>query len=191
MAILGSLENRKQRALEGQNVVDLIDNAIIGAKRGASLTQRLLAFSRKQDLKLEVVDAPALVREMAGLLQRSIGPNIEISTTFPLSLPPVRSDPNQLESALLNLVVNARDTMPNGGIIAISARKHSLKPKQVPDLPEGDYVCLSLKTRAKAWMPKCWKRLRHPSSRPRAGKGTGLGLSMVQVSWHSPVEGCS
>lgn len=101
--------------MEGQNVVDLIDNAIIGAKRGASLTQRLLAFSRKQDLKLEVVDAPALVREMAELLQRSIGPSIEISTTFPLSLPPVLSDPNQLESALLNLVVNARDAMPAGG----------------------------------------------------------------------------
>jgi PAS domain S-box-containing protein len=181
MAILGSLEIARKRALEGQNVVDLIDNAIVGAKRGASLTQRLLAFSRKQDLKLEVVDAPALVREMAELLQRSIGPTVEISTTFPLSLPPVQSDPNQLESALLNLVVNARDAMPDGGVIAISARKHSLKPKQIPDLPEGDYVCLSVKDEGEGMDAETLEKAATPFFTTKGiGKGTGLGLSMVQ-----------
>ncbi len=181
MAILGSLEIARKRALEGQNVVELIDNAIAGAKRGASLTQRLLAFSRKQDLKLETVDAPGLVREMADLLQRSIGPSIEISMTFPLSLPPVVSDPNQLESALLNLVVNARDAMPEGGTIAISARKHSLKPKQIPDLPTGDYVCLAVKDEGEGMDSETLEKATTPFFTTKGiGKGTGLGLPMVQ-----------
>jgi PAS domain S-box-containing protein len=84
MAVLGSLEIAKKRALSGQDNADLIENAIQGARRGPALTQRLLAFSRKQDLKLEAVDVPNLVKEMAGLLQRSIEPRIEIATTFPL-----------------------------------------------------------------------------------------------------------
>ena len=181
MAILGSLEIARKRAVEGQNVVDLIDNAIIGARRGASLTQRLLAFSRKQDLKLEVVDAPALVREMAELLQRSIGRAIEISTTFPLSLPPVLSDPNQLESALLNLVVNARDAMPDGGMISISARKHVLKDKQVPDLGAGEYVCLSVKDEGEGMDVETLEKATTPFFTTKGiGKGTGLGLPMVQ-----------
>ncbi|WP_428423947.1 PAS domain S-box protein [Pararhizobium sp.] len=181
MAILGSLEIARKRALEGQNVVELIDNAIIGAKRGASLTQRLLAFSRKQDLKLEVVDAPALVREMAELLQRSIGPSIEISTTFPLSLPPVWSDPNQLESAILNLVVNARDAMPDGGMIAISARKYVLEEKQVPDLRAGEYVCLSVKDEGQGMDAETLDKATTPFFTTKGvGKGTGLGLPMVQ-----------
>jgi PAS domain S-box-containing protein len=181
MAILGSLEIARKRAIEGQNVVDLIDNAIIGAKRGASLTQRLLAFSRKQDLRLEVVDAPALVREMAELLQRSIGPAIEISTTFPLSLPPVLSDPNQLESALLNLVVNARDAMPDGGMISISARKHILKDRQVPDLAAGEYVCLSVKDEGGGMDATTLEKATTPFFTTKGiGKGTGLGLPMVQ-----------
>ncbi|WEZ85536.1 PAS domain S-box protein (plasmid) [Rhizobium sp. 32-5/1] len=181
MAILGSLEIARKRALEGQNVIELIDNAISGAKRGASLTQRLLAFSRKQDLKLEVVDAPSLVREMAELLQRSIGPSIEISTTFPLSLPPVWSDPNQLESALLNLVVNARDAMPDGGIIAISAHKHVLKEKQLPELRAGQYVCLSVTDEGEGMNTETLEKAATPFFTTKGiGKGTGLGLSMVQ-----------
>jgi PAS domain S-box-containing protein len=181
MAILGSLEIARKRALDGQNVVELIDNAITGAKRGASLTQRLLAFSRKQDLKLETVDAPSLVREMAELLQRTIGPTIEISTIFPLSLPPVLSDPNQLESALLNLVVNARDSMPDGGTIAISARRHLLKSKQVPDLAAGEYVCLSVKDEGEGMDGETLEKATTPFFTTKGiGKGTGLGLPMVQ-----------
>jgi signal transduction histidine kinase len=181
MAILCSLEIARKRAVEGQNVVDLIDNAITAAKRGASLTQRLLAFSRKQDLKLEVVDAPALVREMTELLQRSMGPSIEISTTFPLSLPPVLSDPNQLESALLNLVVNARDAMPDGGTISISARKHTLKDKQVPELHAGEHVCLYVKDEGEGMDAETLEKTTTPFFTTKGiGKGTGLGLPMVQ-----------
>jgi PAS domain S-box-containing protein len=101
MAVLGSLEIARKRAVAGENVVDLIDHAVQGAKRGASLTQRLLA-SRKQELSLERVDVPQLVNGMAELLQRTIGPTVEITTAYPLGLPNAVSDPNQLESALLN-----------------------------------------------------------------------------------------
>jgi PAS domain S-box-containing protein len=181
MAIMGSLEIARRRALKGENVVDLIDNAISGAKRGASLTQRLLAFSRKQDLKLEVVDTRNLIQGMTELLQRSIGPTIEISTTFPLSLPAVLSDPNQLESALLNLVVNARDAMPDGGMITISARKHSVKNGQVPDLAAGDYVCLSVKDEGQGMDVETLEKATTPFFTTKGvGKGTGLGLPMVQ-----------
>lgn len=181
MAILGSLEIARKRGAAGQNVVDLIDHAIVGAKRGASLTQRLLAFSRKQDLKLEPVAVPALVSEMAELLQRSIGPTVEISTTFPLTLPPVLSDPNQLQNALLNLVVNARDAMPDGGGIAISARRHQLRDQQVPELKAGNYVCLSVKDEGDGMDAATLEKATTPFFTTKGvGKGTGLGLPMVQ-----------
>ncbi|TDK29883.1 PAS domain-containing sensor histidine kinase [Rhizobium deserti] len=181
MAVLGSLEIARKRALEGRDVVELIDNAIAGAKRGASLTQRLLAFSRKQELKLEPVAVPALVSGMTELLQRSIGSAIEITTTFPLTLPPVLSDPNQLESALLNLVVNARDAMPEGGMIAISARRHLLRKGQVPELGPGDYVCLSVKDEGQGMDAETLEKATAPFFTTKGvGKGTGLGLPMVQ-----------
>ncbi|WP_312406545.1 PAS domain-containing sensor histidine kinase [Rhizobium sp.] len=180
-AILGSLEIAKKRAVAVPGIVELIDNAIVGAKRGASLTQRLLAFSRKQDLKLEAVELPALVSEMAELLQRSIGPAIEISTTFPLSLPKVQSDPNQLANALLNLVVNGRDAMPNGGMISISARKQTLGEAQVKDLKAGNYVCLAVKDEGEGMDAETLEKATTPFFTTKGiGKGTGLGLPMVQ-----------
>jgi PAS domain S-box-containing protein len=181
MAILGSLEIARKRALNNENVVDLIDNAILGAKRGASLTQRLLAFSRKQELKLEPVDVRDLVTGMAELLQRSIGTTLEISTTFPLALPNVQSDPNQLASAVVNLVVNARDAMPEGGMITIAAGKRSLKKNEIAQIPAGDYVCLSVKDEGEGMDPETLESAMTPFFTTKGvGKGTGLGLPMVQ-----------
>jgi PAS domain S-box-containing protein len=181
MAILGSLEIARKRALNNENVVDLIDNAILGAKRGASLTQRLLAFSRKQELKLEPVDVRDLVTGMAELLQRSIGTTLEISTTFPLALPNVQSDPNQLASAIVNLVVNARDAMPEGGMITIAAGKRSLKKNEIAQIPAGDYVCLSVKDEGEGMDPETLESAMTPFFTTKGvGKGTGLGLPMVQ-----------
>lgn len=154
-------ERKLAQAAAGENVSDLIDNAIQGAQRGAWLTQCLLAFSQKQELKLEAVDVPKLVTGMSNLLQRPIGPSVEINTSFPLSLPLAKSDPNQLEGALLNLVVNARDAMPEGGLITISARRRSLSARQVPHLPAADYVCLFARTKARGWTRK---PLRKPRS---------------------------
>jgi CheY-like chemotaxis protein len=118
---------------------------------------------------------------MTELLQRSIGSAIEITTTFPLTLPSVLSDSNQLESALLNLVVNARDAMPEGGLIAISARRHSLRKGQVPELQEGDYVCLSVKDEGEGMDAATLEKATAPFFTTKGvGKGTGLGLPMVQ-----------
>jgi PAS domain S-box-containing protein len=180
MAILGSLEIAKKRALAGQNNTDLIENAIQGAKRGAALTQRLLAFSRKQELKLEPVDVADLVKGMAGLLQGSIGPSIEIVTSFPLALPKVQADANQLETALLNLVVNARDAMPRGGVITLSASKQSVHRDDVKDL-QGDFVCLSVKDDGDGMDAETLEKATAPFFTTKGvGKGTGLGLPMVQ-----------
>jgi PAS domain S-box-containing protein len=180
-AILGSLEIARKKAVAVPEIVSLIDNAITGAKRGASLTQRLLAFSRKQDLKLEPIDVQALVAETAELLHRSIGPAIEISTTFPLKLPHVQSDPNQLANALLNLVVNARDAIPGGGSITISARKQTLGRGQVKELKPGDYVCLSVKDEGTGMDAETLEKATTPFFTTKGvGKGTGLGLPMVQ-----------
>ena len=180
-AILGSLEIAKKRAVSGQSNADLIENAIQGAKRGAALTQRLLAFSRKQDLKLERVDLPELVKEMASLIERTIGPDIEIATTFPLVMPLVMSDPNQLESALLNLVVNARDAMPNGGRISIETRRRVVGPGQIEELPAGDYMVLSVTDEGEGMDEQTLEKAATPFFTTKGvGKGTGLGLPMIQ-----------
>src|SRR3954463_214026 len=122
MAILGSLELVRKRVPEEPRVTRLIDNAYQAAQRGAPRPQRILAFARRQELKLDAVHIPDLVRGMADLLERSLGPRVTIDTCFPLSINPVLADGNQLELAILNLSMNARDAMPDGGgAITISA----------------------------------------------------------------------
>ena len=141
MAVLGSLELLRKRLPDDPRLTGLLENAIQGAQRGASLTKRMLAFARRTELNPEPLDLPALVHGMADLLQRSLGPSVHIETRFPLSLPPARADANQLELALLNLAVNARDAMPEGGSIVISARVDRVsEPKD--HLSPGRYVCL-------------------------------------------------
>ncbi|HEV7872766.1 MAG TPA: PAS domain S-box protein, partial [Enterovirga sp.] len=125
--VLGNLDLARKRLPDDPKLRGMIENSIKATKRGAALTQRMLAFARRQELKTESVDVPGLVREMANLLQRSIGPLIEIGTQFPLRLARVFSDPNQLELVLLNLAVNARDAMPEGGSITIAAREEVVR----------------------------------------------------------------
>ncbi|MGL4264210.1 MAG: PAS domain S-box protein, partial [Afipia sp.] len=122
MVILGSLELAGRRLPDDVRVATLIANATQAAQRGAALTQRMLAFARRQDLDLKPIDVPALVRGMTDLLQSSLGPSVQIETHFPLKLGLVHADANQLEMALLNLAVNARDAMPEGGNIVIAGR---------------------------------------------------------------------
>ncbi len=180
MAVLGSLEIAEKRAAAGRDVTQLIKNAILGARRGASLTQRLLAFSRKQDLVIEPVDVPDLVREMSDMLQRSIGPTVEISTSFPLSLPPVYCDRNQLESAILNLAVNARDAMHHEGSLSFKATTHLIGPDD-GELKAGNYVCLCLTDEGEGMDAETLENATSPFFTTKGvGKGTGLGLSMVQ-----------
>lgn len=179
MAILGSLEIAKKRAIR-PDVIDLIENAIKGAQRGATLTQRLLAFSRRQELQLGPVDVGDLVGEMTELMRRTIGPEVVITTKFAQDLPKVRTDPNQLESALLNLVVNARDAMPDGGEIIIAAELRSPSPGRRPTLAPGEYVCLLVRDRGEGMDAETLANATTPFYTTKGlGKGTGLGLSMV------------
>ena len=143
MAIQGSLELMKRRLPENDEVfTKFLDNALQGAHRGAALTQRMLAFARRQELKLEPLDLPELVFGMTNLLQSSLGPSVQIDTHFPLRLPKALADPNQLELALLNLAVNARDAMPKGGSIAIAAKEVTVTAD--PVLKPGR-LCLRLR----------------------------------------------
>ncbi len=180
MAILGSLELLKKRLPGDPTIVHLINNAIQGAERGATLTQRMLAFARRQELKLDAVEVPALVGGMLGLLERSVGPSIRLHTNFADALPWVRTDPNQLESALLNLTLNARDAMPNGGVITIDGRVEQASGEPGLDLNPGRYVRLRVVDSGEGMDEETLARATEPFFTTKGvGKGTGLGLSMV------------
>ncbi|AYG63098.1 PAS domain S-box protein (plasmid) [Rhizobium jaguaris] len=181
MAVLGSLEIMRKRIADDPNITPLIDNAIQGAQRGAALTQRMLAFSRRQDLKIEPLNLIELVRNMIDLLQRAMGPSMMIETHFPLSLPRVNSDPNQLENALMNLAVNARDSMPSGGSLIIAARPREIGKGEVNGLEAGSYICLSLRDEGEGMDEETRANATTPFFTTKGvGKGTGLGLPMVQ-----------
>ena len=180
MVILGSLELAGKRLPDDARVTTLISNAAQVAQRGAALTQRMLAFARRQDLDLKPIDVPALVRGMTDLLQSSLGPSVRIETHFPLKLDLVHADANQLEMALLNLAVNARDAMPDGGSIIVAAREEIVKPRSRSKLKAGRYVRLSVKDTGEGMDKATLRRAMEPFFTTKGvGRGTGLGLSMV------------
>ena len=180
MAVLGSLELIRKRLPDDPKLMALLENAVQGAQRGTMLTKRMLAFARRQELKLERIDIPQLVRGMSDLLQRALGPSIAIETRFPLILKPIMADANQLEMALLNLAVNARDAMPEGGQIVIAAREEIIAAGHVSGLKPGTYAYLTV-TDTGAGMDKATlSRALEPFFTTKGpGKGTGLGLPMV------------
>ncbi|MBB3561429.1 PAS domain S-box-containing protein [Rhizobium sp. BK512] len=179
MAVLGSLEILKKRMPQDPALSPLVDNAMLGAQRGAALTQRMLAFSRRQELQVEKIDVSALLRGMMDMVSRSLGPIATLETEFPESLPMIATDPNQLEAAVLNLVVNARDAMPGGGPIRIRATE-----ELVPDggtMPAGHYVCVAVADEGEGMSDETLNQAVTPFFTTKGiGKGTGLGLSMVQ-----------
>jgi len=178
MVIVSSLELVRRRVGDDPKVVRLLENAMQGAMRGASLTQRMMAFARRQDLKPVPVEIAALVDGMLDLLQRSIGPAIPIETHLPADLPAVRVDPNQLELAVLNLVVNARDAMPDGGSLKIEADK--VEVTEVARLKPGTYIRLRITDSGEGMDEETVARATEPFFTTKGvGKGTGLGLSMV------------
>jgi PAS domain S-box-containing protein len=180
MAILSSLTLLERRVSRDASAQRLIDNARQGAERGAALTQRMLAFARRQELNPEPVDIPALVRGMNDLLQRTIGPSHPIGLQFPLSLPWVLADANQLEMALLNLAVNARDAMPDGGAISITASEAMVEDRAIDGLAPGRYVKLAVIDTGTGMDAATLARATEPFFTTKGvGKGTGLGLSMI------------
>jgi PAS domain S-box-containing protein len=178
MAVMGNLDLLRRRIPDDPRLHRLINGALQGAERGASLTQRLLAFARQQDLRAVPVDLRGLINGMSDLLERSLGPRIALRLNIPEKLPPARIDANQLELAVLNLAINARDAMPDGGSIDIKISEYS--PEKEAAVHAGHYLKLSVIDTGKGMTPEILKRAVEPffSSKP-LGKGTGLGLSMV------------
>ncbi|MFL6817087.1 MAG: ATP-binding protein [Bradyrhizobium sp.] len=178
MAVMGNLDLLRKRIPNDPRLHRLIDGALQGAERGASLTQRLLAFARQQDLRAVPVDLRGLINGMIDLLERSLGPRVALRLDLPQGLPPARVDANQLELAILNLAINARDAMPDGGSIEIKISE--CQADSDPALRPGRYLKLSVIDTGKGMSAEILKRAVEPffSSKP-LGKGTGLGLSMV------------
>lgn len=179
MAVLGNLELLKKKLPDNPALNRLIEGAIAGADRGATLTKRMLAFARRQELKPATVQLSSLVEGMEDMLRRSLGPTISIEATLDASLPPVLVDSNQFELALLNLALNARDAMPEGGRLTIVAHwDEGAAP--IPGLPNGEYVCILVADSGLGMDEQTLKRAAEPFFTTKGvGKGTGLGLPMV------------
>ena len=176
--IIGSLDLLQRRAHGDDRERRLIDGALQSAERAKTLVQRLLAFARRQPLQPTAVDVRALVHGMAELLASSAGPQVRVAVEIGDALPSARGDVNQLEMALLNLGVNARDAMPSGGTLRITADR--VRDEGHGDLAPGDYVRISVADTGTGMDAATLARAVEPFfSTKGIGKGTGLGLSMV------------
>lgn len=177
--ITGNLELIRERLKDGDPSKNSIRTALRAAERGASLTQSLLAFSRLQPLSPRAVDVGALVGEMSDLVGRTVPGNIEFRIDVPTTLWRCTADPGQLQNALLNLVMNARDAMPAGGTLTIACANESIE-RTSRGLGAGDYVRLSVADTGDGMSPEVMQRAFEPFFTTKdVGKGTGLGLSMV------------
>lgn len=177
-AVIGNLELLRKRVPASPASDRLIDGAMQGAQRGAALTQRLLAFARHQALDVRPVDIAALIRGMDDLLRRSIGPSVTMVQDFPSGLPAAHVDANQLELALLNLAVNSRDAMPEGGTLTLAL--DVAETDAVRDLAAGRYVRVVVADTGSGMDDETLRKAIEPFfSTKDVGKGTGLGLSMI------------
>jgi len=180
MAILSSHQLLRKRLGEDTRALLLLDNATQAAQRGVALTQRMLAFPRRQELKPEQVDMPTQIRSMMELLRRSLGPSVAIETELPFALDRILVDPTQLELAILNLAINARDAMARGGTLEIGTRAEAISAGQLGALPPGRYVCIWVRDTGEGMDEPTLARAVEPFFTTKGvGKGTGLGLSMV------------
>ena len=180
MAVIGNLDLLSKKMGEDARLHRLLDGAMEGARRGATLTQRLLAFARKQELKAQATDVRSLVEDMIGLIDRSVGPMVRIELNAEDNMPVVDVDPNQLEMALLNLAVNARDAMVTGGVLTIGLSEQIVEVDDQLGVQPGRYVVLSVRDTGEGMDAETLARAVEPFfSTKGVGKGTGLGLSMV------------
>jgi len=167
----GHADERSQR---------LLSNALQAADRAKTLLQRLLGFARRQSLQTQAVDIRALLSGMRDLISSSVGPQVDVHLRCDPELPSALIDPNQLELAILNLSVNARDAMPNGGPLTILAEQIAVGPRSTPKMKPGLYVRLSVIDAGFGMGPDTLARAVEPFySTKEFGRGTGLGLSMV------------
>jgi signal transduction histidine kinase len=179
MGIIGSLNYIAKQPPADPKALHFLNAARESAERGAALTKRLLAFARRQELRPEAVDAQRLMDGMTEMLQRSLGPTIQIETEFDRGLDMIAVDPNQLELAILNLALNARDAMPDGGRLRITGQREAAVPGQ-PSLKRGDYVRMTVTDTGTGMDETTLKRCSEPFfTTKEVGRGTGLGLSTV------------
>ena len=176
--IIGSLDLLRRGVPPADKSHRHIDMALQAASRAATLVQRLLAFARRQDLQPRSVDIVALLGGMQDLISKSVGPMVEVVVDCPPELPPARIDPNQLELAILNLALNARDAMAGGGRLSISARAERVEAGQL--LAPGDYLRVAISDTGVGMDSVTLGHAVEPFfSTKGVGRGTGLGLSMV------------
>jgi PAS domain S-box-containing protein len=177
-AILGGLEVTRRR-IDDPRSIRLIDSSISAAQRGAKLIGQLMAFARKQNLRVEHLPLNRLLQEMRELLERSVGSAVRLSFDLAADAWPVMADTNQVQTALLNLAINARDAMPEGGTLRIITRNLRLQDAQA-DLPAGEYATLAVQDIGTGMSDEVQARLFEPFFTTKdVGKGTGLGLAQV------------
>ncbi|AVZ78315.1 hybrid sensor histidine kinase/response regulator [Zoogloeaceae bacteirum Par-f-2] len=180
--IIGNLAALKERLPAGDAACEFVDPALHAAQRGAELIRRLLTFSRRQTLEPCAVEVGTLVHNMTRLLARTLTENVRIHTRLPDKALYAFVDPHQLENALLNLALNARDAMPGGGdlTIAVSERHIPDSLSMLVELPVGDYVQIDVSDTGCGIEPEALARVFEPFFTTKAfGRGSGLGLSMV------------
>jgi PAS domain S-box-containing protein len=175
--VVGGLDIIAKRA-DDAKLKRYADNALAAAERGARLTGQLLAFSRVQRLEVRPTYVAPLIQNMRPLLRNVLGPGIAKQFDLDEAMMPVMADPTQLEVAVLNLAINARDAMPNGGVLNFSS--HPVEVSTDPELEEGDYIELTISDTGVGMPPEIAERAFEPFfTTKEVGKGTGLGLSMV------------
>ncbi len=181
--IIGNLDMIGRRPGDIQRVERLAASAMTAARRGAEVTEKLLSFSRRQVLRPETVNPNRLLTDFRSVLQRAVGETIPITLDLDASLDPVRLDPGQFESAILNLTVNARDAMPRGGTVTIKTGNVVVGTagiEDIRDLASGDYVAVSVSDTGTGMDPATKARAFEPFFTTKdVGKGTGLDLSQV------------
>ncbi|PPQ34818.1 hybrid sensor histidine kinase/response regulator [Rhodopila globiformis] len=179
-AVLGGLEIVMRRLPENPNITPLLQGAIQAAQRGVSLTQRMMAFGRRQELRPETVALQALLRAIMDIIIQTLGPRITLDTDFPEAPLTAHVDVDQLELAVINLLMNARDSMPSGGSVRISLSARAVDSDEMAGFRLGRYVCLSVADTGEGMDEATFARAMEPFFSTRGvGKGTGLGLSMV------------
>jgi PAS domain S-box-containing protein len=183
MVVIGNLDRLDSTLVGNQQAREMAHSALSAALRGSELTRKLLAFARKQSLQSAVVDLNELVSSMTSLLDRTLGEKIQVEVKIGRELWPIETDPAQVESALANLAINARDAMPNGGKLMIETANASLEAAYAaenPDAAPGDYVMLAVTDNGTGIAPEDLGRVFEPFFTTKGpGKGSGLGLSMV------------
>jgi signal transduction histidine kinase/DNA-binding response OmpR family regulator len=181
--VLGNLESaQRQSAAAEATLLRALENATRGARRAAGLTERLLAFARRKPLEPRIVDINAQMAGMSDLLQRTLGEQVNVRTALATNLWHAEVDPTELEAAILNLAVNARDAMETGGTLLIetaNAELDSAYANANADVDEGDYVLISVTDSGAGIAPDVLKHVFEPFFTTKGGRGTGLGLSQV------------